>query len=115
MTFCGPAGGYAAAGGAANAEDSLLDLQRTVVAVVDMCSRSFKVDLVELLFQHVARVAIAVTAGGAAVGMADQCLADQQVQLLSAKLVDEGVSQAVKGEFVIAQPALSQIAFVIFV
>ena len=79
MTFCGPAGGYAAAGGAANAEDSLLDLQRTVVAVVDMCSRSFKVDLVELLFQHVARIAIAVAAGGASVIVADQGLANQHV------------------------------------
>ena len=115
MTFCGPAGGYAAAGGAANAEDSLLDLQRTVVAVVDVCSRGFKVDLVELLFQHVARIAIAVAAGGASVSVAYQGFANQHVQFLSTELLNERMPQAMKGEFVIAQSALSQIAFVIFV
>ena len=115
MTFCGPAGGYAAAGGAANAEDSLLDLQRTVVAVVDMCSRSFKVDLVELLFQHIARIAVTIAAGGAAVGMADQGFADQHVQLLSTELLNECVSQAMKSQFIITESALTQEAFVIFV
>ena len=57
---------------AADAKDALLGLQRPVVAVVDVRSRGLKVDLVELLFKHIARVAIAIAASGAAVGVADQ-------------------------------------------
>lgn len=117
MPFFSPTGGLGLVDSswAADAKDALLGLQRLVVAVVDVRSRGLKVDLVELLFQHIARVAIAIAASGAAVGVADQGFADQHVQLLSTELLNERMPQAMKGEFVIAQSALSQIAFVIFV
>ena len=117
MPFFSPTGGLGLVDSswAADAKDALLGLQLPVVAEVDVRSRGLKVDLVELLFKHIARVTIAIAASGAAVGVADQGFADQHVQLLSTELLNECVSQAMKSQFIITESALTQEAFVIFV
>ena len=71
-----------------------------------MVEVEFKVELVDLFVQYAQWIDVAVAAGGTGVDMAYQSLGDQNVQSLHAKLLDEGVSEAVKGGLLLGEAAL---------
>ena len=95
----------------ANVKAALAHFEALVVLVPDVRNGRFEVDLVQLGFQHISRIAVAVSARCASVCVADKGLADQQIQLLPAKLIDEGMSEPMKGQVIVTKSAKPEIAF----
>lgn len=77
---------------AANLEGPLLCLKRPVSGVADVFNADFEVDFVDLFFKYSDWITVTVAAGGAPIYVPYKGLAHEQIEILSAELIDKRMS-----------------------
>lgn len=76
---------------------------------MDVSQPQPEIDLVELIFEHIRRIAVAVPTGGTFIRVAHQRFGFRQVKVLSSELVDERVAQTMVRQAVLSQAAKPKI------